>query len=833
MITKPASTSAATGTIPASPSSKPAVQPAVQATPPLPKADAAPAGTITKPAKPTKPVTVDVAKPDSTSTVSGNIPVHPISTPAATTPVSSASTPSIKPDSSAKPVISKPDSKDAALPIKPQSTNTAAKDTPDTAKPDAAKPAAGKSPSPSFTPESLLPISAINERPLQPESESSSSAAARRLHILDQNGKAMSTAQVAALDLNHNGKLEASELAGLKAWTDSNEDDLAQASELTSLPDALKAAGLPDTLRATDYPLYTVGKGPRQEWNLKSLLETLSGQGAVIFLVPPTPQAGTPGDDQLLGTTGEDSLHGGDGKDLLFSFDGNDVLDGGLGADTMYGGDGDDTYIVNSSGDREVETINGGHDTVIASCSATLAPNVEDLRLVEGGKLNGTGNILDNLIVGNGQDNILDGGVGADTLIGGLGNDSYFVDDVGDKVIEAADEGVDTVYSRISTRLAASVENLTLLDGGKPLRGMVGGKQALIYGSPKAYDLDYQQGNGVVGYDGTCGETSVVNVLRMADQWRSEKEVVQRAIDNKWCVTDGPSTSGKGGSSVVDQKRLLDSYGLRADFTLDYEQDKLVAMVKEGRGVMVAVDSRRLWSGGQGLNHTDHVVTVTGVAYAAETGDLMGVYIADSGRGKADDASRYLSVDELRAAADVSGAGMVYTLDPIKLRQQNLDATGNELDNILVGNRGDNLITGGKGNDTLVGQAGNDTYVFGKGDGRDLVVDQDATAGNIDTIKFSDARQTNLWFRQVGQDLQIDVLGTTDQVTVKDWYRGGASGTDNRIERIKTADGKTMYDSDVDKLVQAMASFAPPAATQTNWTDGQTSKGQVLLTVTH
>ena len=85
----------------------------------------------------------------------------------------------------------------------------------------------------------------------------------------------------------------------------------------------------------------------------------------------------------------------------------------------------------------------------------------------------------------------------------------------------------------------------------------------------------------------------------------------------------------------------------------------------------------------------------------------------------------------------------------------------------------------------------------------------------------------------MGNDLQIDVLGGQDQITIKDWYVGGASGSDTHIERIRTAEGYTLYDSDVEKLVQAMASFAPPAATQTEWRSGQSSADQVLLTVTH
>ena len=52
-------------------------------------------------------------------------------------------------------------------------------------------------------------------------------------------------------------------------------------------------------------------------------------------------------------------------------------------------------------------------------------------------------------------------------------------------------------------------------------------------------------------------------------------------------------------------------------------------------------------------------------------------------------------------------------------------------------------------------------------------------------------------------------------------------------DRIKTAEGNTLYDTDVEKLVQAMASFAPPAATQMEWNSGATSEGKVLLTVAH
>jgi serralysin len=128
------------------------------------------------------------------------------------------------------------------------------------------------------------------------------------------------------------------------------------------------------------------------------------------------------GNDVIIGNDVGNVLEGRGGDDTITGNAGNDTLNGGLGADSMAGGTGDDIYFVDNGGDLVAELTGEGTDTVNASISYVLTDNVENLTLT-GTAADGTGNALDNVIVGDAADNHLFGGAGNDTLAGGAGGD--------------------------------------------------------------------------------------------------------------------------------------------------------------------------------------------------------------------------------------------------------------------------------------------------------------------------------------------------------------------------------------------------------------------------
>lgn len=133
------------------------------------------------------------------------------------------------------------------------------------------------------------------------------------------------------------------------------------------------------------------------------------------------------GSDRIVGNAANNALWGNDGNDTISGGLGNDTLYGGAGADRLIGGAGNDTYQLIDARDTIVEEANGGTDRVIAvNQNYTLGNFLENLELRGARAIVGTGNALNNNMLGSEAANRLSGGAGNDTLNGGDGNDTLY-----------------------------------------------------------------------------------------------------------------------------------------------------------------------------------------------------------------------------------------------------------------------------------------------------------------------------------------------------------------------------------------------------------------------
>ncbi len=438
-------------------------------------------------------------------------------------------------------------------------------------------------------------------------------------------------------------------------------------------------------------------------------------------------------------------LTGNSGVNILMGGIGNDTLNGGTGADSMTGGVGNDIYVVDNTGDIVSELAGEGTDVVQSSVTYTLGANVEHLTLTGSGAINGTGNMMDNVLTGNTANN---------TLTGGMGNDIYTVDNTGDIIVELAGEGTDVVQSSITYTLAANIENLTLTGTGA-INGTGNTLDNILTGNNYNNTL-----NGGLGVDTMLGGTGddiyvVDNVGDVViESVNAGTDTIQCAFTytlganfENLTLTGTAATNGTGnelnniltGNSGVN----ILTGGIGADtmlggagndtYVVDNSGDIVTEKANEGTDTVESSVTLTLTANVENL-------TLTGTAAINGTGNtlnniLIGNSAANtlSGGTGADTLSGGLGDDiyvvdntsdaifeSVNEGTDLVKSSVTYALtdnvENLTLTGTTaINGTGNILDNILTGNSGVNILTGGAGNDTLNGGTGADTMIGGVG----------------------------------------------------------------------------------------------------------------------
>jgi Ca2+-binding RTX toxin-like protein len=516
--------------------------------------------------------------------------------------------------------------------------------------------------------------------------------------------------------------------------------------------------------------------------------------------------SGLAGYDTLDGAAGDDNLDGGTGNDSLLGGLGDDTLIGGTGNDTLQGNEGNDLYLVDSALDVVNEAAGQGLDRVdTALASHTLSADVENLTYTGALAFAGTGNAVNNsligaagndtlsgeagddTLIGNAGNDTLNGGTGNDSLVGGLGDDVYLVTEAGDVVVEAVAGGKDRVDTDLASySLGAEVEHLSYTGGSdftgngqalnNRLTGNAGndtlnggpGSDTLVGGSgDDEYQIDVGSdvvneglGEGIdlvqIAFTSTGSYTltaHVENALVTSPGDSFAVHVTGNALANTLTGHAGAnSLIGRDGNDTLDGRGGSDTLdgGLGSDTAI------LAGVLNDyaiSRPSTTQTSFTHLPSG--------HTVLISHIEFITFTGDA-------SSKRPAELIARISSPGK----DTLIGTGGDDTLAGALGNDSLIGGFGND---DLQGGDGIDTLAGGAGNDTLDGGAGNDTYQFAIGGGDDLIDQNDPLAGSLDTVELaspigdlSTGETTLTRDRHSDDDLLITVTSGADGAAVVD-----------------------------------------------------------------
>jgi Ca2+-binding RTX toxin-like protein len=378
-------------------------------------------------------------------------------------------------------------------------------------------------------------------------------------------------------------------------------------------------------------------------------------------------------------------------------------------------------------------------------------------------------------------------------MAGGTGDDDYVVDNVLDSVVEAAGEGFDTINSAIDyTVVASNTERLMLIDGSAAVSGTGDAQNNVIVGNQNNNILSGGDGNDFL--DGRAGADT------MAGGTGNDDYVVDNALDS---VVEAAGEGSERVFSSVD-------YALTGNVELLVLLAGSAAVIGTGNALDNEIVGNQNNNILNGLDGNDELHggggddTIVGGAGA----DTMLGDAGDDTYGV--DQAGDVVMEQANAGIDTVQSSVDYTLganvENLTLTGFAVNGTGNELNNTLMGNSAANVLTGDAGHDILSGRLGNDTYQVDRGEGQDTIVENDGTVGNSDLLLYgATINPLDLVLSQQANHLRIAIHGSTDRVTIQNWFSQPGTA---QVETIEAGNGQTLLSSQVDQLIQAMASFS-------------------------
>lgn len=362
-------------------------------------------------------------------------------------------------------------------------------------------------------------------------------------------------------------------------------------------------------------------------------------------------------------------------------------------------------------------------------------------------------------IVGAEGNDTIDGSEGRDLMRGGNGNDTYYVDNAGDVIDEAATDGSDTVIASISYKLGAAVEHLTLT--GNAINGTGNSLANTLVGNAAANRLDGSSGadlmRGLAGNDiyvvDNAGDT-------VTETGSSGLDTVYSSVDFKL----GTNLE----RLVLTGSLKLDGTGNSANNFLQGNTKANALKGAAGNDVLRGGGGKDVLDGGAGSDTADYADKSKKVEVKLDGSKAVTVKVD----GKAEDSIRNIEKVTGGSAGD-------------KL-------TGDSKANRFDGGGGKDTLNGGSGNDTLAGGAGKDKLEGGGGKDQ-FVFNTTPAKSNVDTIADFKHDQDKLAL----DDAIFAAIGA--KLDKAEFYaKSGASAAHDASDRIvyDSKSGKLYYDAD-------------------------------------